>query len=84
MKIGGDDVPIGKPDPAPYLAGADRLGIAPERCLVIEDAPAGVSSAVAAGMRSSRSTGGHPELLAAANRIVTAVSIEAIEALAEQ
>jgi sugar-phosphatase len=39
----------GKPDPAPYLLAAARLDVRPGRCLVIEDAPAGVRSAVAAG-----------------------------------
>lgn len=47
--IGGDDVTQGKPDPEPYLAGAARLGVAPERCAAFEDSPTGVRSAVAAG-----------------------------------
>lgn len=47
--VTADDVAVGKPDPAPYLAGAARLGVAPEDCLVVEDAPAGVASARAAG-----------------------------------
>ncbi len=40
----------GKPHPDPYLAGAAALGADPADCLVIEDAPAGVSAARAAGM----------------------------------
>ncbi len=81
--VGGDDVPVGKPDPAPYLAGASELGLPPERCLVVEDAPAGVASAVAAGMRClAVDRTGHPERLRAADRIVRAVSIEAIEDVA--
>lgn len=47
--VTADDVTIGKPDPAPYLMGAKLLGFPPERCLVVEDAPAGVISARAAG-----------------------------------
>lgn len=47
--VTADDVSTGKPDPAPYLLGAERLGYPPERCLVVEDAPAGVLSARAAG-----------------------------------
>ncbi|WP_345713532.1 HAD-IA family hydrolase, partial [Kineococcus glutinatus] len=39
-----DDVERGKPDPAPYLLGAERLGVDPRRCLVVEDAPAGLVS----------------------------------------
>jgi sugar-phosphatase len=49
--VGGDDVRQGKPAPEPYLVGAKRLGQAAERCVVIEDAPAGVEAARAAGMQ---------------------------------
>ncbi len=47
--VTADDVSVGKPDPAPYLRGAELIGYPPERCLVVEDAPAGVASARAAG-----------------------------------
>ncbi|MGW6586194.1 HAD family hydrolase [Streptomyces globisporus] len=40
----------GKPSPVPYLQAAARLGARPEDCLVIEDAPSGVTSALRAGM----------------------------------
>lgn len=40
----------GKPHPEPYLLGARTLGTPPERCVVLEDAPAGVASGRAAGM----------------------------------
>lgn len=49
--VSGDDVRQGKPAPEPYLVGAKRLGKAAERCVVIEDAPAGIEAARAAGMR---------------------------------
>jgi len=49
--ITSDDVTNGKPHPEPYLKGAERMGIAPADCLVIEDAPAGIQSARAGGMR---------------------------------
>jgi sugar-phosphatase len=41
----------GKPDPEPYLIGADRLSVAPDHCVVLEDAPSGVTAGLAAGMR---------------------------------
>ena len=43
------DVEIGKPDPAPFLLGAQRLGVDPGDCLVFEDAPAGIVSGTSAG-----------------------------------
>jgi sugar-phosphatase len=46
-----DDVHKGKPDPEPYLHAAGLLGVAPEKCLVFEDAPAGIESARSAGMK---------------------------------
>ena len=48
--ITADDVRRGKPDPEPYLLAAQRFGIPPARCLVVEDSPAGVASALAASM----------------------------------
>jgi mannitol-1-/sugar-/sorbitol-6-phosphatase len=47
-----DDVGRGKPDPEGYLRAATLLGIPPADCVVIEDAPAGVTAARAAGMRA--------------------------------
>jgi sugar-phosphatase len=47
--ITADDVRSGKPEPEPYLAAADELGVPATDCLVVEDAPAGVVSARAAG-----------------------------------
>ena len=41
----------GKPNPDPYLLGAQRLGLKPEECVVVEDAPAGVLSGLAAGCK---------------------------------
>jgi sugar-phosphatase len=49
--VTANDVKEGKPSPEPYLAGAKKVGIAPDRCLVIEDAPAGIQAGKAAGMR---------------------------------
>ncbi|MFH9734839.1 HAD family hydrolase [Streptomyces sp. NPDC017260] len=44
------DVGRGKPAPDLFLYAAERMGVAPERCAVIEDSPLGVRAAVAAGM----------------------------------
>lgn len=49
--VTSDDVTNGKPHPEPYLLGAERMKIAPAECLVIEDAPAGIQSAHAGGMK---------------------------------
>jgi mannitol-1-/sugar-/sorbitol-6-/2-deoxyglucose-6-phosphatase len=49
--VTGDEVQRGKPDPDIYLRTVDKLGIAPEACLVIEDALAGVAAAKGANMR---------------------------------
>jgi sugar-phosphatase len=47
--VTADQTPVGKPDPAPFLLGARRLGVDPADCLVVEDAPAGLAAAKAAG-----------------------------------
>jgi len=49
--VTSDDVAHGKPDPGPYLKGAEGLRYRPAECLVIEDAPAGIQSARAGGMK---------------------------------
>ncbi|MCW2546182.1 MAG: HAD-superfamily hydrolase, subfamily variant 3 [Mycobacterium sp.] len=49
VSIAGDEVAHGKPNPEPYLTAARALGVVPARCVVLEDAPAGLQSAVAAG-----------------------------------
>jgi beta-phosphoglucomutase len=74
--VTGDDVQRGKPDPQVFLLAAERLGISPARCAVIEDAPAGVAAAHAAGMTSIGllSTGRTPEDLADADAIVHSLS----------
>jgi beta-phosphoglucomutase family hydrolase len=50
--ICAEDVERGKPYPDPFLRAADRLGVSPANCVVIEDAPAGLEGARHAGMRT--------------------------------
>lgn len=62
--ITAEDVVRGKPDPEGYHRAAATLGIAPADCVVIEDAPAGLAAAHAAGMRAVAvsTTWGHDQL----------------------
>jgi HAD superfamily hydrolase (TIGR01509 family) len=48
--VGGDEVEVGKPAPDLFLAAATGLGVEPETCWAVEDAPAGIAAARAAGM----------------------------------
>ncbi|PSR93717.1 hypothetical protein PHLCEN_2v4612 [Hermanssonia centrifuga] len=50
--VASEDVTKGKPAPDPYLLGAERCGVEPSRCLVVEDAPAGIKSGKAAGCKT--------------------------------
>ena len=54
------DVKRSKPAPDGYLLAAQRLGIPPGQCIVIEDAPAGIEAACAAGMRAIAVATTHP------------------------
>jgi len=49
--ITASDIQRGKPDPEPYLKGAEILRLAPADCVVVEDAPAGIRAGRAAGAR---------------------------------
>src|SRR5205823_1729561 len=46
-----EDTQRGKPDPQVFLVAASKLGVVPARCVVFEDAPAGVQAAKAGGMK---------------------------------
>ncbi|WP_399922916.1 HAD family hydrolase [Streptomyces kanamyceticus] len=50
LLVAADDITRGKPDPEPYLLAAEKLGVDPARCVVFEDAPAGLQAGRAAGM----------------------------------
>lgn len=49
--VDGNEVERSKPDPQVFLRAAERLGLPPRRCVVVEDAASGVDAALAAGMR---------------------------------
>jgi beta-phosphoglucomutase len=72
--VTGRDVTRGKPDPQVFLLAAERLGVRPARCVVVEDAPAGIAAAHAAGMTAVGfvSTGRTPEELAEADCLIYA------------
>jgi mannitol-1-/sugar-/sorbitol-6-phosphatase len=78
--ITSDVTERGKPHPDPYLAGAAALGADPAECLVIEDAPAGIAAARAAGMTVWAVTSTHsPDELAGADRVLA--SLDEVRAL---
>ncbi|MET8075953.1 HAD family hydrolase [Streptomyces sp. NPDC005303] len=84
--IAADDVTRGKPDPEPYLLAARELGVDPSRCVVFEDAPAGLRAGRAAGMTTVALTTTHQaheldadlvvENLSALSALVTAQNVE--------
>jgi mannitol-1-/sugar-/sorbitol-6-phosphatase len=47
--ITAEDIKFGKPNPEPYLLGAERLGLSAPECVVVEDAPAGIIAGLEAG-----------------------------------
>lgn len=77
--VSADDVENGKPHPEAYLKGAEVLGARPEECVVVEDAPSGVSSAKSAGMRviAVATTYGQSDLGEADAIVASPVSIQA-------
>ena len=58
--ITAEEIERGKPDPSCFRLAAQRLEVAPQRCLVFEDAPAGVAAARAAGAQVVTITAAHP------------------------
>jgi beta-phosphoglucomutase len=78
-----EDTRRGKPDPEVFLLGAGKLGVPPERCIVLEDAPVGIQAAKAAGMRAVGVTfiAHHPaEKLLAAGADVVVPTLEDVSA----
>lgn len=78
--VTANNVHEGKPSPAPYLAGAALLGVAPADCAVFEDSASGVSSGRAAGCTVIATTFSHPgELLEEADYIVPGLTGIAVQ-----
>jgi len=77
--LSGHDVERGKPDPQVFLRAAERLGVAPSRCVVIEDAVLGVRAARGAGMACLAVASTHPaEALAEADQVVASLAQVAV------
>ncbi len=78
--VTGEDVSHGKPDPEVFLLAAQRIGVAPHRCVVFEDVPAGVEAALAGGMAAvAVTTTNPPELLQRAHLVVGDLSEVTVE-----
>jgi sugar-phosphatase len=58
--ITADQIQYGKPAPEPYLLAASQLGVKPQDCVVVEDAPVGLAAGKAAGMRVVAIASTHP------------------------
>ena len=80
VDISGRDFAQGKPHPEIFLTGAAELGVAPERCFVVEDAASGVQAAKAAGMAAlGLARADDEELLAAANADLVVTSLDEVD-----
>ncbi|MZD04949.1 HAD-IA family hydrolase [Streptomyces sp. SID5785] len=82
LLIAGDDVTRGKPDPEPFLLAAGKLGADPARCVVFEDAPAGLAAGRAAGMRTVALTTTHQAHELTADAVVDDLSAVSVLATA--
>jgi beta-phosphoglucomutase len=83
--LSGREVPHGKPDPALFLLAAEALGLAPGRCVVVEDAPSGIRAARAGGMAALGIARLHDEALlrdAGADLVLTSLDQLDVAALA--
>lgn len=70
--VDGNDIQASKPDPQVFLVAAQRLGVPPARCIVVEDAESGVAAALSAGMKVIGI--GPPERVSRAHHIVTMIA----------
>ena len=79
VNVCGRDLPHGKPDPAIFLLAAAELGVAPNHCFVVEDAPAGIEAA-RAGLMTALGVArlGDAELLVAAGADLVVTSLDEV------
>jgi len=83
--VSAEDVHRGKPDPEVYLTAASRVGVPAARCIVVEDAVAGVEGARRAGMRSiGVSRSGHPLSADVVVRSLDLLESDAFDALLQK
>ena len=81
--LSGRDIPRGKPDPAIFLSAAETLKIPAAQCVVMEDAPAGVTAAKAGGMAAvGVARLGDELLLAAAKADLVVTSLDQVDVTA--
>ncbi|MEV3992340.1 HAD family hydrolase [Streptomyces sp. NPDC049837] len=80
--IAAEDITRGKPDPEPYLLAATKLGVDPARCVVFEDAPAGLTAGRAAGMTTVALATTHDRSELVADAVVTDLSEVSAQATA--
>jgi len=84
VRVGAEDVTKGKPDPEVFLKAAELIRVKPERCVVIEDAVAGIKAAKNAGMKAIAVTTTHPrERLAEADIVVERIADVTVEMIEE-
>jgi len=80
VDISGRDFDQGKPHPEMFLTGAAELGVAPEHCFVVEDAPSGVKAAKAGGMSAlGLARSDDEELLAAEDADLVVASLDEVD-----
>ncbi|MFM7052349.1 MAG: HAD family hydrolase [Planctomycetota bacterium] len=81
--VTGRDVRRSKPDPECFLLAASKVGVDPARCVVFEDAPAGITAAKAAGMRciAITSKGHTPERQRDADLVFASVAEVTVDAV---
>jgi beta-phosphoglucomutase-like phosphatase (HAD superfamily) len=71
--VGGDEGFAGKPTPEIFVEAARRIGVAPERCIVFEDAPFGIEAARRGGMRAVAVCSTHSAAELAGPHVIAAV-----------